>query len=421
MKRPRICLGGSGWSSLPGDLLEQISGHLSTEADHLHIHQVCAHWRASTSPPAAFRPWILARRTARSHPPAPAACWYSVWLPRRHLQREVDIGALPAGLPYCRGASRGWLALADGIHSPTRLVLWDPASGAEIRLPPLASVIQVFLSADPLASPDWMAIASQRQGNMCAQKPFFWRPGDAAWSILCDRPTAGIDSVAFHGGRIYYLDCMRPLVVCDLNPPGPAPFQITNTSGVMSRLCSCDRFHGVRGAHMVSCAGDLLLVVLREGSGHPSFAEIYKLEKPPKSGCPLELGHRVRDLGEHSLFLARGESFVLSAKEFPTIKRNHVYGLAVGHSHTLPDWAFVFDLGSDTLTEIPYPEELRGDMSNWRSCFWLCLRGPFDRNSIPRRAQGRHEQLAVMFLVVSQRPVHDEAATPYRKTQTRKK
>ncbi|CAL4911782.1 unnamed protein product [Urochloa decumbens] len=310
MKRARICrAGGSGWSSLHVDLLEQISGHLSTEADHLHIHQVCAHWRASTSPPAAFRPWILTLRAAgRSPPPAlPAYHYYSIWHPRRHLQREVDMGAPPAGLPHCRGASRGWLALADAIHSPTRLVLWDPASGAEIRLPPLDSVIQVFLSADPLASPDdWMAVASQRQGNMCAQKPFFWRPGDAAWSVLCDRPTAGIDSVAFHGGRMYYLDCMRLLVVCDLNPgPAQAPFRITNTSGVMNRLCSCDPFHGVRGAHMVSCAGDLLLVVVRENSGHPSFAEIYKLEKPPESGRPLELGDRVRDLGEHSLFLSR--------------------------------------------------------------------------------------------------------------------
>ncbi|CAO2140750.1 unnamed protein product [Urochloa humidicola] len=178
MKRPRICTAaGSGWSSLPGDLLEQISGHLCTEADHLHVHQVCAHWRASTSPPAAFRPSILARRplpVGRSPPPAlPAYHYYSVWLPRRHPQREVDLGAQPAGLPFCLGASRGWLALADGIHSPTRLVLWDPASGAEVRLPPLADVIQIFLSADPLASPDWMAVASQRQGDSCAQKPCF--------------------------------------------------------------------------------------------------------------------------------------------------------------------------------------------------------------------------------------------------------
>ncbi|KAG2614705.1 uncharacterized protein LOC120663480 [Panicum virgatum] len=300
MKRPRICLrttaaGGSGWSSLPGDLLEQISSYLSTDADLLHIHQVCAPWRACTSPPIAFRPWILARWTARSPPPA-RSCNYSVWLPRRHLQREADIGAPPAGLPYlyCCGASRGWLALTDNASSPTRLVLWDPASGAEVRLPLLPGVTQVFLSADPLASPDWMAVAGQRYGDMGAQKSFFCRPGDAAWSALCDRPTAGVVSVAFHAGRIYCLDWQRVLV-CDLNL-GPAPHvQIRNISGHISRLCRCvcvDSYHGIRGVHMVSCAGDLLLVVLRRGSGHPSFAEIYKLECPPERGQPLELGER---------------------------------------------------------------------------------------------------------------------------------
>ena len=140
MKRPRLSLhttagGGSDWSSLPGDLLEQISGYLSTDADHLHIHQVCAPWRACIPSPSAFRPWILARWTARSPPPAPSSCNYSVWLPRRHLQREVGIGA-----PHSRGASRGWLALTDNACSSTRLVLWDPASGAEVRLPPLTGV-----------------------------------------------------------------------------------------------------------------------------------------------------------------------------------------------------------------------------------------------------------------------------------------
>jgi len=141
MKRLRTTAGGgSGWSALPGDLLEQISGYLSTDADRLHIHQVCAPWRACTPSPTAFRPWILARWTARSPPPAPSSCNYSVWLPRCHLQQEVPIGAPPAGAPYCCGASRGWLALTDNASSPTRLVLWDPASGAEVRLPPLPGV-----------------------------------------------------------------------------------------------------------------------------------------------------------------------------------------------------------------------------------------------------------------------------------------
>lgn len=374
MKRPRTGA-GHGWSCIPEELLDEISGHLSTDADLLHIHQVCAHWRACTSPPAAFRPWIVGRRTAWSRLPTTQAD-YSLWLPRRLFQRKVEIGAAPAGLPYCRGASRGWLALSDRAQAATRLVLWDPISGTEIPLPPLGSLVQVYLSGDPLASPDWMAVASQRYGNEGATQTFFWRPGDAAWSFLSERRTGAIGSIAFHGGRIFYLDRMRILAICDLNL-GAAGVQMRYLGNSMNRLCRCDRFHIVDGAYMVVCAGELLLVVLRNDRGHPLFCEIYKLVWRPDSEVLLEPGERVWDLGEHSLFLGRGESFALSAKEFPTVKRNHVYGLHHVWTHSRKDWAFVFDLGSAALKEIPYPQELREDGTNWWPIFWFCLRTPF--------------------------------------------
>lgn len=389
MKRPRMCVpmatgGGSSWSSLPGDLLEQISHHLSTDADHLHIHQVCAHWRASTSPPTAFRPWVVARRMGQSSR-LPSPVRYSVWqLPRRGgLQDEVEIRDPPAGLPYCLGASRGWLALADSTRSPTRLVLWDPASGAELRLPPLGHLVQVFLSGDPLASPpsDWVAVATQFYGNQVAHKSFFWRPGDAAWSVLSEQATAGIETVAFHGGRVYYMDWRWVLVVCDISLAPPLVWPM-NMSRPMFRRCSCQRYHGVRGAQMVTCAGELLLVILRVAGGHPSFAEVYKTEWTPEN--MLELRDRVTDLGDHSLFLGRAESFALSAREYPAIKRNHVYGLALqarcGDS-TLTECAYVYDLSSDTLKEIQHPKELREDGTKiWRPLYWLCLRSSYKKN-----------------------------------------
>uniref|UniRef100_A0A0A9B0I0 KIB1-4 beta-propeller domain-containing protein n=1 Tax=Arundo donax TaxID=35708 RepID=A0A0A9B0I0_ARUDO len=402
MKRRRICLpsmaGGSVWSSIPGDLLEHISGHLSSDADLLHIHQVCAHWRACTSPPAACRPWIMAHSTSWSRSRAPGDPDYSLWLPRRVLQRRVEIGGPPpAGLRYCCGASRGWLALVDG--APTRLVLWEPASGAEVPLPCLSPVARVFLSGDPLASAGWMAIASQSIGGH-AHRPFFWRPGDAAWSSLREQPIAGIVSVAFHGERVYYLEARRVVVAYDLNlgtARPPAFVGIRNVGWLVNRLCRCERLiHVVRGAHLVTCAGELLLVVLRRGpalrrGGRPprsscgpsfcsSFAEVYRPEW--RSQGTLELGERVTDLGENSLFLGGGESFALSAKEFPAIKRNHVYCVAPDWNYslkgdrTLPGWAFVFDLGSDTLKEIPYPKDLRDDGTNWWPYSWFCLRSP---------------------------------------------
>ncbi|GJN01828.1 hypothetical protein PR202_ga19129 [Eleusine coracana subsp. coracana] len=77
----------------------------------------------------------------------------------------------PAGVPCCCGVPRGWLALSDHDKSPTRLLLWDPTSGAEIALPPLNNIVQVFLSDVPLIttaspSPSWVALASQRRDEL---------------------------------------------------------------------------------------------------------------------------------------------------------------------------------------------------------------------------------------------------------------
>ena len=126
----------------------------------------------------------------------------------------------------------------------------------------------------------------------------------------------------------------------------------------------------ISNTRMVSCAGDLLLVILRRGSAHQSVADIYKLECAPEPGRPPELGDRATDLANHSLFLARSENFALSAKEFPAIRRNHVYYLEFdgdysgSYDHAWPDWAFVFDLGSGTLKKIPYPGEFRDEGSH---------------------------------------------------------
>lgn len=64
---------------------------------------------------------------------------------------------------------------------PARFILWEPLSEAEISLPCLRAVAQVFLSGDPLTPSCWKAIASKKTSySETAQKLFFWRPGDAS-------------------------------------------------------------------------------------------------------------------------------------------------------------------------------------------------------------------------------------------------
>ncbi|CAN6284184.1 unnamed protein product [Urochloa humidicola] len=154
--------GDGDWSSLPADLLDLVSGHLAKERDFLHVRQVCTHWRTSVTSrlAAPFRPWVIATRTDPLR--LGSIGKYSLCLPNG-VRRRVQISS-PTDLPYCCGTPRGWLALADDDEkSPTQLVLWEPCSGTRIPLPPLARVIQVFLSGDPFASSDWMAVATQER------------------------------------------------------------------------------------------------------------------------------------------------------------------------------------------------------------------------------------------------------------------
>ena len=210
-------MAGGGWISLPAELLKEVSDRLPADADQIHIRQVCSHWRASTAPLAACRPWVVAALDRHRNPFSAVnpVGEHSLWLPRGGGPR-IDSPA-PAGLPYCCGTTRGWLALTDDLRSPTRLILWEPLSKAHITLPTLTTVAQVFLSGDPLASPAWMAIASQRvPGAQIGQRLFFWRPGDAAWTMQLEYPNGRIEGAAFHQGRFYISTMKMTLVIFDL-------------------------------------------------------------------------------------------------------------------------------------------------------------------------------------------------------------
>ncbi|CAL5037183.1 unnamed protein product [Urochloa decumbens] len=361
-------MAGGGWSSLPADLLTDISGRLSSDADHLHIHQVCTHWRASTSRPAACRPWVVTGRGRSGLEPIGE---YSLRLPRGGA-RKLEVAAAPAGLPYCCGASRGWLALVDDAQSPTRLVLWEPLSSTEISLPCLSPLTRIFISDDPLTSSDWIAIAAQIKGEI-GQKTLFWRPGDATWTMLYEPGTCQIDTLVFNEGKAYYIDTMRNIIICDFNTgsvPSPRCTRIFHACTVVNKLCRCHRLHPARGVHLVVCKGELLLVVLYLGS-HPWPAEVYKPVWTPNQR--LELHERVRDLGDHSLFVSRGDAFALSAKEFPAIKRNCIYSADIPWNKAY--WISVFNLDSDVVEEIPYPDNILGPYA------WFCPRKPFLKQS----------------------------------------
>ncbi|KAF8698014.1 hypothetical protein HU200_035519 [Digitaria exilis] len=198
-----------------------------------------------------------------------------------------------------------------------------------------------------------------------------------------ERGHTRIVAVTFHGGKAYYMDQLKNIIICDLDTATHLPPKCTrifNVVHVANELCTCDRFHPVGSVHLVSCNGDLLLVVLRSrGSGHPSWAEVYK----PEWTCETDpfsrvvLRERVVELGEYSLFLsARGHTFALSAKEFPAIKRNCVYYAGrLDYNCCISYWITVFSLDSGgVLKEIPYLNKLKQGEARWTPYAWRRLR-----------------------------------------------
>uniref|UniRef100_A0A0E0IV41 KIB1-4 beta-propeller domain-containing protein n=1 Tax=Oryza nivara TaxID=4536 RepID=A0A0E0IV41_ORYNI len=284
----------SGWQWLLPELLEEIAGRLVTEADHVHVHQVCAHWRASTALPSATRrPWLVAViRPWRRMSPVGA---YSVW----HLDGvgHVDLrgASPPAGVPRCCGMPRGWLALTDDDELPTRAA---GALGSHLRSGGRAPAA-VFLSGDPLSSPppqQWMALASQ-QNVPRADSQKTGRvvvPHDAAEAEL-----------------LHLQDRERrlPRREADLRRLAAAPRRLR------------PQLHRRRD----DAAGAAGVQV----QWLPSFAEVYKPPAAewtaPAERWQLEFGEKVTDLGGYSVFLGRGEGFAVHAQDFPLIRGNCVY------------------------------------------------------------------------------------------------
>ncbi|TVU32036.1 hypothetical protein EJB05_23752, partial [Eragrostis curvula] len=249
---------GRDYSSLPAELLEDISGRLSADTDRLHIHQVCAHWRASTSHLTTCRPWIIAGREPR---------------------QESSCHGAPAGLPCCCGASPRWLALADCARSPTRLVLWEPVSGAQISLPPLPAVAQVFLSDDPLASPSSGGREPEGPGLRHGSEALLLAirgPRRRRRLVSAARAPHHQDrqrGVHCHRGRAYFVHKSWQLHIFDLDASSP-PRLVRDTFLFLSaakvfrspeRLVP--RRHALRTLHVVPCGGECLLVLTYAGGG----------------------------------------------------------------------------------------------------------------------------------------------------------
>ena len=287
--------GGTGWSSLPADLLLAVFALLPSDADRVRFRAVCVAWAAAA---AAWRPrpWLVGSRTDRSGRGGGAVS--SFWLsPGAGLLRPF-VAAVPAGLEYL-SSSRGYLALSDPSVSPKAVVLVNPVTGRRVRLPPIGffrrwlDVTTVVLSADPGAAAEWAAVAVGFPTTSLA----YYSSAAGAWAQL-DFAAPGYAGVEHYNGRFYVAFGSR---ICVLEADGDAPAVIP-----LERVDDGDGADGsddepelpggsgrrVLETHLVECDGQLFLVSVRDddmgglavdegggkGGGDARAVEVHRVE-----------------------------------------------------------------------------------------------------------------------------------------------
>lgn len=342
---------GTGWSSLPADLLLAVFSLLPSDADRIRFRAVCAGWAAAA---AAWRPrpWLVGSRTDRSGRCAAAGAMSSFWLaPSGSL---LPFAAnVPPGLEYLSSSSHGYLALSDPRISPKAILLLNPLTGRRVHLPPIGffstwlDLTTVVLSGDPATAAEWAAVAVGFPTTCLA----YYRSATGAWTRL-DFRVAGYAGVEHYQGRFYVAFKSR-ICVCEVDGDAPAVIPLEHFDSSDDDASDDDDDGKPPGGgrravdtHLVECGGQLLVVSVhddvvynsdddtacvalavddagtKDGVGDARAVEVHRVEWLGDGVVQLV---RVVDIGWNNLFLGRNRAFALSAAEFPLCRANCIY------------------------------------------------------------------------------------------------
>ncbi|CAN6304547.1 unnamed protein product [Urochloa humidicola] len=346
---------GTGWSSLPADLLLAVFALLPSDADRVRFRAVCAAWGAAA---AAWRPrpWLVGSRTDRSGRGGGAisSFWLSPSAPAADEPGSLLLpfaANVPAGLQYL-SSSRGYLALTDPTAAtPRPIVLVNPVTGRRFRLPPIGffkrwvDVTTVVLSADPAAAAEWAAVAVGFPTTCLA----YYTSATGEWARL-DYSAPGYAGVEHYAGRFYVAFrsqiCAVEVVAGGGAPPAVIPLERADEVDVEGSDDEKPLLPGggrrVVETHLVVCGGELLLVSVHDdvvynsdddmgglavdgggsGVGDARAVEVHRVECLWDGAVRLV---QVEDLGWNALFLGRNGAFALPAAEFPACRANCVY------------------------------------------------------------------------------------------------
>lgn len=290
------------WSSLPQELLEEISACIANFSDHVCFRSVCSSWRSAARP-----------RRLPPHPPLLIVAPYELNSGSCDLfsvsGRMIRLDLPSAVSKQCHGSSYGWLFLQ---HDVSFLSLVNPFTREEIHLPRLsktAFIYKAILSSDPCLDPECIALVLQYNTfTFCRVGGDKWTTtGNLQWSHY------DIEDIIFYKRKIYVIGRNGRLRYCDVSP--------------CATLTEVPYVHILRGEKMylVESSGDLYLVTRHVGSSlFRMRTRGFGVFKFVTGGDRWNL-LPVVDMKDHVLFVGPFQSVCLDIKDLNGIDGNCIY------------------------------------------------------------------------------------------------
>lgn len=298
-------MGKAEWSTLPPELLREISRKLATVFEFVRFRAVCRSWR-SVAKPADLTPqlpWLF----------LPCKLDTNCCIFFSPVTGDVHRFPLPEarGKRIC-GSRDGWLALVD--DRTNALTLLQPLTGSHISLPPLGIkrklVSKVILSSSPTsASPCVVTVffVGAPELGFCRLGPDGW----SQWSEMDTWLPCGIRDVVYHHGKFYAINGTGLLAICDAGSKAMPLQMVPGLASMILSLCTFRRFYC-----LVESSGELLLA-------HKHSRDYFELYRLDESGEPR--WNEVESIGNQALFLCNAQSFSISASNLLGCRGNHMY------------------------------------------------------------------------------------------------
>ncbi|KAF0918367.1 hypothetical protein E2562_023529 [Oryza meyeriana var. granulata] len=269
------------WEALPGDLVGSI-GELLSVSSRIRCRAVCRSWRAAIRPEAAMpSPWVVIPRVI--------GCSDSFTFLSIPTMKSLQWTPPGGERMRCVGSNAGWLAVVTLVDLVVRMSLVNPLTDARIDIPTsfcrlgwaldpyleeltLDSTIRKVAFAvapSPNSAHDYTIAAVLVGGRKVAYGRGRGGVSDP-WLGVAEipRPPGGdgmpvqVD-VAYHDGKLYYMEVCGQVWVVDMAAPSPSPAPFANlVPPVVPHLA-----HRRRGFYL-ACSDDGALHVLWTRSSH---------------------------------------------------------------------------------------------------------------------------------------------------------